>query len=32
MIPNLKKLYGKKFRIDYERYMDGTPVNRPIPG
>ncbi len=26
MIPNLKKLYGKKFRIDHERYMDRTPV------
>jgi hypothetical protein len=31
MTPNLKKLYGKKYRIDYERYMDGTPINRQDP-
>jgi hypothetical protein len=31
MTPNLKKLYGKKYRIDYERKVDGTPINRQAP-
>jgi hypothetical protein len=31
MTPNLKKLFGKKYRIDHDRYMDGTPVNRLDP-
>jgi hypothetical protein len=31
MTPNLKKLYGKKYRIDYERKVDGTPINRQDP-
>ena len=31
MTLNLKKLYSNKYRIDYERYMDGTPINRQDP-
>jgi hypothetical protein len=31
MTPNLKKLYGKKYRIDYERFMGGAPINRQDP-
>ena len=31
MIPNLMQLYGKQYRIDYERKVDGTPINRQDP-
>lgn len=31
MIPNLKKLYGKDFRVNHERFVDGKPVDKTDP-
>jgi len=31
MLINLREAYGKQFRIDYDRYIDGSPINRADP-